>query len=194
MNKIATLAFAAVWAATTAMAGGHANWTSVDAGSSVAFGSIKNDYIGEVHTFNTVSGTVSEAGDVAITIDLTSVETNIDIRNERLIEHLFQAGKARAVLTGAVDMDVLNALEVGTTAVVDFDGALAFAGVEADIETQLLVARLGQDRVLVTTADLIMLATEDLELDAGVDILMDLAGLSGITRVAPVSVRMVFEK
>ncbi|MGC3938624.1 YceI family protein [Roseobacter sp. EG26] len=194
MKFFANVACATALMASTAFAGGHANWASVEAESSVAFGSIKKDTVGEVHHFSGVSGTVSEAGDLVVTIDLSSVETNIDIRNERMMEHVFQSGKATAVLSGELDMAEVDALAVGATTLVDVEGTLAFAGLQTDVEAEMLVARLGEDRVLVTTADFIMLSTEDLGINAGVDKLMELASLPGITRVTPVSVRMVFEK
>lgn len=178
---------------TSAFAGGHADWASVDGSSSVAFGSIKSDEYGEVHHFNTVSGTVSEAGALAINIDLASIETNIDIRNERMIEHVFK-GAATATLSGQIDMADLNALEVGATTIMDIEGTLAFVGLDSDVEATMLVARLSEDRVLVTTANFIMLSTADLGLTSGIDKLMALASLPGITRVTPVSVRMIFEK
>ncbi|MBW4707178.1 YceI family protein [Roseobacter sp. YSTF-M11] len=194
MKFLATVATATLFVATAAFAGGHANWASVDGESSVAFGSIKNDTAGEVHHFSAVKGSVSEAGELAIMIDVSSVETNIDIRNERMTEHVFQGGSATAVLSGEIDMEELTALEVGATRLMDIEGTLTFGGLETDVEAKMLVARLGEDRVLVTTADFIMLSTEDLGIDAGIDALMELASLSGITRVTPVSVRMVFEK
>lgn len=177
-----------------AFADGHASWKSVADESSVAFGSVKKNVAGEVHHFGSVMGSVSEAGAVSIDIDLSSVETYIDIRNERMTEHVFQGGTAKATLTGEVDMDDVSGLAVGETTLTDFEGTLNLAGVEADIEAEMLVARLGENRVLVTTADFIMLSTADLGIDAGIDKLMGLAKLPGITRVSPVSIRMVFEK
>ncbi|WP_300057634.1 YceI family protein [uncultured Roseobacter sp.] len=194
MNTVTPLALALALCASAAPAGGHANWTSVDADSRVAFGSIKLDTVGEIHHFNGVSGTVSEAGALTVSIDLSSVETYIDIRNDRMMEHVFQAGTASAVLTGEIDMAAVTDLAVGATTVMGVEGTLAFAGVETDVETDMLVARLGEDRVLVSTADFIMLSTDDLGIDTGVDTLMELASLPGITRVSPVAIRMVFEK
>jgi hypothetical protein len=180
--------------ATPVFADGHAAWKSVADESRVAFGSIKKNTAGEVHHFNTVSGTVSETGELALTIDLASVETNIDIRNERMGEHVFQKGAATAVVTGTIDMEEVSDLKQGETRVVEIEATLAFAGSENDIDVEMLVAKLSENRVLVTTADFIMLSTEDLGIDAGVDMLMKLAKLPGITRVTPVAVRMVFEK
>ncbi|NQY60597.1 YceI family protein [Cognatishimia sp.] len=194
MKTLMTAAVAAMVLAAPAFAGGHAAWKSIGDESLIAFGSVKKDVVGEVHTFGDVSGTVSEGGDVAIAIQLASVETNIDIRNERMIEHVFKGMDAVANLTGSVDMDDVNDLAVGATTVTDFEGTLSLAGVASDIETELFVARLSEDRVLVTTSDILMLSTADIGVNAGVDKLMELASLPGITRVSPATVRMVFEK
>jgi polyisoprenoid-binding protein YceI len=193
MNKLFTYAAICAVSATAVFADGHGGWTSVADESSVAFGSIKKNVAGEVHHFEDVSGTVNGEGAVEIKIDLASVETYIDIRNERMGRHVF-GNAAMATLSGEVDMDEVTALAVGETTLTDFEGVLALGSVTADIEAEMLVARLGENRVLVTTSDFIMLSTADLGIDGGIDKLKELAKLSGITRVTPVSIRMVFEK
>ena len=180
--------------ASPVFADGHSAWKSVANESRVAFGSIKKNTTGEVHHFNSVSGTVSESGELSLTIDLGSLETYIDIRNERMTEHVFQKGAATAVVTGTIDMEEVSGLKQGETKIVEIEASLAFAGSENDIDVEMLVAKLGENRVLVTTADFMMISTEDLGIDAGVDTLMQLAKLPGITRVTPVAIRMVFEK
>jgi len=147
-----------------------------------------------VHHFTKVNGTVSDAGALNINIDLSSVQTNIDIRNERMTEHVFQSGKATATLSGEIDMSEVNGMKVGETKIMEIEATLSFVGVENDVDANMLVARLSENRVLVTTADFVMLSTEDLEIDPGINKLMELAKLPGITRVTPVSARMVFEK
>ncbi len=184
---------AALMMATPVFAGG-AVWKSVEDQSRVAFGSVKNDTNGEVHHFNTVSGTVKDTGELKLTVDLASIETNIDIRNERITKHVFQEGKAQAVITGEIEMDEINSIKQGETKVLEIQATLAFAGIENDIDVEMLVARLSDDRVLVTTADFMMLSTDDLGIDDGINVLQQLAKLSGITRVTPVAIRMVFEK
>ena len=111
-----------------------------------------------------------------------------------MLEHVFQAGKAKAMVAGEIDLDEVKDLKPGDTSIVDFEGVLAFAGVNVDVEAEMLVARLAENRVLVSTADFIMVSTEDLGIDAGINQLMSLAKLPGITRVTPVAVRVVFEK
>ena len=76
----------------TALAGGHAAkaWSLDSEASKLAFGSVKKDVIGEFHSFESISGMVEADGIVTVEIDLTSVQTNIDIRNERFGEHVLK--------------------------------------------------------------------------------------------------------
>lgn len=193
MNKFFAITTLCALTASAAFADGHGGWTSVADQSALAFGSVKKDSVGEVHHFDGLRGSVSADGMVMVEIDLTSVQTNIDIRNERMGEHVF-AGGTLATLSGEVDMSDVDGLAVGEIGLTDFEGVLSLGGVDADVEAEMLVARLGENRVLVSTADFIMLSTADLGIDAGIDTLMELAKLPGITRVTPVSIRMVFEK
>lgn len=173
-------------------AAGHAKaWTLDAENSKVAFGSIKKEKVGEVHSFETISGTVSAAGDVSIDIDLTSVETNIDIRNERMVEHVFK-GVATANLSAKVDMEEIAHMETGTMAIVDVEGVLSFLGQEIDVETEMFVARIADDKAIVTTNDMIFIGAEDVGINDGVSKLMALAKLPGITRTSPVTLRLVF--
>lgn len=194
MKKLLSLAFASALIATTAFADDHSTWTSVDTESSIAFGSIKSNNYGEVHHFEQVTGVLSDSGELSVSIDLLSVETNIDIRNERMIEFIFPEGQPEAVLSAKIDMQTLEDLDAGATTLMDVDGTLSFGSKQVAIDAKMLVARLSEDKVLVSTADFIMLPTAELGIDTGVDQLMKLAGLPSITRITPVSVRMVFTK
>lgn len=171
---------------------GHAqDWALDGAASKLSFGSIKSDTVGEVHVFETLDGRVSSTGDVKLDIDLTSVNTFIEIRDERMIEHLFGGG-ATATLTAKINMSKVSALGVGETKTLFLDGDMSFLDRNVGINTEVFVARLTETRVLVTTSDMIFLATEDLGIDDGIVTLRDIMELSGITRTAPVTFRLVF--
>ena len=191
--RIVTLAAAAAFVFAGGAAQAADSWTLAGAESKVAYGSIKKNVIGEGNHFTQVSGTVSAAGAVEVVIDLLSVETFVDIRNARMIEHVFGGGPT-ATLTAAIDMDALNALKPGDTTVVDVEGALAFGGETVDVFTDMFVARLGDDRVMVTTDEMIMLEADEIEINPAIDTLKQLADLPGITRVAPVTLRLVFNR
>lgn len=170
------------------------NWTLSGEGSHIAFGSVKKNTAGEIHGFTALSGSVDETGAVAIEIDLTSVETNIDIRNERMIEHVFGKDNPKATLKAQLEPGSLADMKPGDTQEVDVEAVLSFVGKDVPVETTLFVARLGADRAMVTTDSMIMLSTEDLGVDGGIDTLMDLAKLPGITRISPVTVRLMFDR
>lgn len=171
-----------------------AGWTLDNAASKVAFGSIKKETVGEVHHFTELSGSVSESGDVTVEIDVTSVETFIDIRNERMVKWVFDAAFPKAVLKAKVDAAAMADMPVGGTDTLDVSGTLSFNGADVPVDALLFVARLSESRVLVTTDEMIMIATEDLGINPAVDRLMEVAELPGITRVAPVTLRLVFRQ
>lgn len=182
----------AVFLSAFASAGFAESWTLDPDASHIAFGSVKKDTVGEVHAFEMFSGTVTQDGAVKIEIDLGTVETLIDIRNERMVEHVFQ-NTPMATITAQVDLEEIARLAVGDSTVIDAEGGVTLVGNTLELETELFVMRLSDSRVLVTTQSMIMLSTSDMGLTAGIDKLMELANLPGITRVSPVTLRLVFD-
>lgn len=166
-------------------------WTLDGAASHLAYGSIKKDKVGEVNSFSGMTGTVDADGQATVTIDLATLETNIDIRNERMLEHVFR-GAGEAQLTARLDMDEVKSLGVGEMAVVDVEGALTLLGASVELDLEILVVRLAEDRVMALSNDMVFVGTEELGVDAGIDKLMEIAKLPGITRTAPVTLRLVF--
>ncbi|MDA7964028.1 YceI family protein [Ruegeria sp.] len=168
-----------------------ANWTLNSDASHLAYGTVKIDDVGEVNSFTNLSGHVRDDGHVKIDIDLSSVETNIDIRNERMIEHVFRKA-ATATLTANIDMDAVSKLKVGESSVVEVDATLSLVGTDVEFYTDMYILRLAEDSVMVSTNDMVFISTEDAGVSAGVDKLMELAQLPGITRTVPVTARLMF--
>ena len=127
--------------------------------------------------------------DLARTLRL---ETMIDIRNERMRELVFK-NSPTATVSATVDMVALDKLGVGESMVTETEGTLSLLGQEVAIYSDLFVIRVGEDKVMVTTDGMLMLATDELGVDAAIDQLQDIAGLDSITRVSPVTVRLVFD-
>lgn len=171
------------------LAGG---WKLDSDASKIAFASIKNDYVGEVHTFQTLSGTVSDAGVAEIAIDLSSVETLIDIRNERMAEHVFKMIPS-ARLTAELDLSDAKELAVGDMMTTEVDAVLSLVGTEVDVTTEMVVVRLSESRVMVMSNDMAFLEADTAGIDEGIDTLQELAGLDMIARAVPVTVRFVFD-
>lgn len=190
--RIFTAAVALSALVTTGSAEGYAaDWKLDPALSNVSFGSIKDDYFGESHTFGEMSGTVTADGTVTIVLGLASLETMIDIRNERMVEYLFQDAPS-AIITAEIDMAELTGLATGEAITIQTFGTLSLLGVDTDLDVSFFVMRLNDAQVLVTTNGILMLSTEDAGFDVGIDKLQELANLDSITRVSPVTMRMVF--
>ena len=191
MYKLKNLAVAALFATLGNMATAD-SWTLNADASRIAFGSVKKDTVGEVHSFESISGTVGADGAAMIEIDLSSVQTLIDIRNERMVEHVFK-NAPKAMLNAQIDMAEVSGLAVGSSTVVDATGNIELAGNALEIDAELFVLRINDAQVMVSTNDMIMLSIADMGLSAGIDKLMELAKLPGITRVSPVTLRLIFD-
>ena len=167
------------------------SWVLDGANSKLAFGSIKKNKIGEVHRFERISGSVSETGAVLVEIDLASVQTDIDVRNERMRDFVF-GGQTTGTLKAQIDMAGLKSLPVGGAGVVDSTITLSLLGQDIPVAADLFVLRISDTRVLVSTDSMVFVSSEDLGVDDGITKLMGLAELSGITRTAPITARFIF--
>ena len=85
-------------------------------------------------------------------------------------------------------------MTVGETDLIDVEGTLTFLGAKIAVDAEMFIARLSDTKVLVNTNDLIFLSAEEAGINAGLDKLMELASLPSITRTAPVTMRLVFDK
>ena len=164
-----------------------ADW-QIGPGSQVQFVSIKNNTVGEVSHFETLSGSVTDAGDVEVRVVLDSVETNVGIRNERMKTMLFEVGLyPEAVITAQLNAGSMAALSSGgvTNVVLQID----LHGQSVTKDAQLNVAVTDQG-VSATTAQPILLTAAEFGLEGGVAALQTVAGLNAISRVIPVTVAL----
>lgn len=80
-----------------------------EANSNVNFSVTKVQYVIEPAEFKKVSGTVSASGEVEIEVDINSVYSNNNIRDNRLVNMFFQTEMfPTAVISGEVDPKVFN--------------------------------------------------------------------------------------
>lgn len=191
--NIRTVAASAILAAITITPTLAIAWELSAEDSIVSFGSIKNDYAGEAHTFSGLSGSVSDEGAINVTIDLTTLNTNIDIRNERMGEFVFN-GAATAEITAQVDIDEIKNLSAGQSMTTEVDATMMLLGNPVDVYIDAYVLRVSPDQIMVSTNTASYLSTEDMGVDAGIDMLQELASLDSITRVTPITMRLMFER
>lgn len=172
-----------------------AAWTLDPAASRIEFSSTKNGDIVETHGFAALSGEVLATGEAGIVIDLASVATNIDIRDERMREHLFEvASFPSANVTALLDPAAYEALTVGDPAEHVLDASLLLHGLQQDLSVDVIVMRLDENRVRVESAGPITLHAGDFELEAGLETLRELAGLDAISPEVPVEFVLEFAR
>lgn len=169
-----------------------AEWT-LSPDSSVKFLSTKNTNITEVHEFTQVSGSVSDKGNAEIAIDLTSVETGIGIRNERMQSMLFNVSDyATATVSADLPETMMLALKNGETATSLLPLTLELHGEKKDIETDVLATAAADGHVIVTTQSPVLVNAGEFKLAKGVEALREVAGLDRISTTVPVTFTLLF--
>ena len=172
---------------------GAAGWVLDNDASQLNFISIKADHKAESHTFGELSGRVSDGGEVTFMIMLDSVNTGIDIRNERMRDLLFDTSKyTSAKILAQINIGEVEALASGDSLTTNVEASLDLAGKESTINAELKVFRLNPETIVVTTNQPILLNGENLGLIQGIEKLRDVAGLPSISFAVPVDFSLVF--
>lgn len=162
--------------------------------SHVGFVTVKAGDVGEAHNFKTVAGSVQADGTVAVEIDLASVDTGVDIRNERMRDMLFEvASFPQAKLTAKIDPAALRTLKTGERKAMTVPVTLDLHGTTNTIESRLMVTRLAGDAVLVETTAPLIVDASAVGLGDGVEKLRAIANLPAISKAVPVTASMVFK-
>ena len=75
-------------------------WSVDAAASSLSYVSVKAGEIAEANSFSGLSGSVTPDGAATVEIDLATIETKVDIRNERMRDIFFEvANHPKATVT-----------------------------------------------------------------------------------------------
>ncbi|MCF6215318.1 MAG: YceI family protein [Emcibacter sp.] len=173
----------------------RADWILDQENSSLSFGSIKKNSIGESNSFYRLDGRITAGGDITLLIDLTSVETWVDIRNARMKEFFFETYKfPMAELNGQIDMAQFESLEIGGQKSVEISFDLDFHGLQQTFDAQLVVLRLSDKSVVVIPDEIIFLDVEKFNLLPGLERLKKLANLPSISSSVPISFRLSFNQ
>ena len=171
------------------------NWTVSGDASHFSFVTVKSGTVAEAHTFSDLSGTVLSDGEAKIEIPLATVETSIDVRNQRMRDFLFQTETfPTATVTAKLDPTTFSALGVGDSVTVPVTATLNLHGEDGEIDTDLVVTRIGADKVLVETSKPVIVNAGDFALEGGVEKLRELANLPAITPAVPVTFSIVFTR
>ena len=147
-----------------------ADWELDNAASVINFATIKNDSVGEINTIKSLDGSISASGAAQITIHLASVETLIEIRNERIRSLLFETATFPVARVEAqVDPALMAGANGGAVHQVDLPVSLALHGVQRNLTAQVSVLLENDGDLLVFTTHPVLVNAADFGLDSGVE-------------------------
>lgn len=168
----------------------NADWTSEN--NQIRFLSIKvtqqKNSITEESQFTQSKAMLAKDGKFTLTIDLSSVKTNIDIRDQRLRDWVFETAKFKeATISAEVDADAVNNLAVGQSLVLKQPLVLDIRGLQIKLNAELNVLRSAEDKLQVSTLTPVILDTKQMNMAQGVKQLVDVMALFSIVEQVPVS-------
>lgn len=171
----------------------QAQWQLDNDASTLSFVTIKADHVGEVHTFDLLTGMIDDEGNAEITIELISINTLIPIRDERMQNMLFETNLfPEANLTAQLDIGQFAELEIGRSATATIGFELSMRGQSNTYLAEVLVTRLADDGIQATTLKPVIVIANSFDLVRGVEALREVAGLPSISNAVPVSFTVVF--
>jgi len=170
-------------------------WKLLNTESRIEFISVKKGAIVETHSFGTLSGTITVDGNATVSIELGSVETNIDIRNERMRELLFETTNyPLAVVSVQLDKADFAFMNIGDRKHMDIPMSMNMHGKNDIMGIALIVTRLGDNKVMVESQTPIILDAATFGYQDGVEKLREQAKLPSITPEIPVMFSLIFER
>ncbi len=169
-------------------------WSLNSAASYLNFVTTKNTNVIEAHGFDQLSGGISDTGTATLVIDLSSVNTAITLRDQRMRDLLFEvASYPSATITLTVPNGLLASLAVGSTNEIDITATLNLHGINQPLATRLSVQKLTASRVLVQNLTPVLVSAADYNLSTGVEALRAAVGIASISKAVPVDFTLVFD-
>ncbi|MEO0425142.1 MAG: YceI family protein [Pseudomonadota bacterium] len=170
-----------------------AGYRLAPADASVNFISTKAGTVAEIHRFAKVAGKLGEDGGLRLAIDLASVDTAIEVRNERMRDMLFEiADFPEAIIRADLDPALWDGLAAGERKSLEVAGALALHGEEGKIRLVVDVVGAADGGLIVTSRLPVIVNAGQYALGEGVERLRAIAGLPAISPAVPVTFALHF--
>lgn len=171
----------------------QADWQLDNTQSSLNFISVKNVNAAEVFHVTQLQGSLNNNGELEIKLDLDSIKTQVDIRDDRLKEYLFDTKKFKvATLSAQLPAETLDTIKQGGVLNTSITGMLDFHGLQKAITANVTLLSDGET-ILASTQQPIIIQAADFGLDTGIEKLRELAKLSNIGHSVPVSFNLVLK-
>lgn len=171
-----------------------AGWSLDGEASSLFYVTSKASAVSELNTFGELSGSIADNGNASVSISLGSVNTAIEIRDERMREFVFQvATYPLATVTLSADAAQLRGLSPGDSIRSSYEAMLDLHGTKQPLTLELVVTRLNGGGLLVALARPLILNAATFGLAEGVEQLRGIAGLPSINNNVVVDFTLQFD-
>lgn len=172
----------------------QADWSLDGADSTLHYVTTKAAAISELNSFSSLSGAIDASG-ATLVIDLASVNTAIEIRDQRMRDIVFQTGThPTATATVPVDAATLDAMAVGTLATSTHTVTFDLHGISQAMEANLQVLKLDTDTLVVNLATPLIVNAAAFGLAESVEELREIAGLPSIVPAIVVDFSLVYRR
>ena len=162
--------------------------------SDISFVSVKKGSVAEVHRFGRITGSI-EGKSAFLAVDLATVESGIEVRNERMRSMLFETARFKYALIRA-DLSAVSysKLATGEALSATVPLTLDLHGVKHALSSKVYVVKTANGGLLVSSRDPVIIRADDFELAGGIEALRLVAGLSSIAQAVPVSFHLLFNR
>lgn len=149
----------------------------------------------ESMTFSQLQGTVATDGKATLTIPLASISTGNVIRDPRMQSLLFESSFLPSLhFTTQLDLTAIDAMAAGSTGVQSVTGNLVLHGVVKALTFEVLVVKHANNSVSFSPRKPIIINSTDFDLNAGVEALRAIAGLTTVGEKVPVYFKMFLNR
>ncbi|TFF18699.1 YceI family protein [Jiella endophytica] len=168
-------------------------WSLDKARSRLNFVTIKKGTVVETHQFGDLTGSVTPGGEAEVKIRLESVSTGIDIRDVRMRFLLFDVEQfPEATITAKFDPAQIDSLFDNAQISYELPVTLSIHGVSKELMVPVVISKLGDGLVAVSSAKPVTVSTADFNMQDGLQKLSEAAGDIPITPSSPVTFELAF--
>ena len=188
---LSSTSFAKLNFVTTTHAG---QWVLNNKASTLNFITTMNASKTEVQTFKKLQGKIAGTK-VTLSVDLSSVDTGIEIRDERLRELFFNIAKfPTATVTLDIKKSDIYPMKPGQIKTLALDAEITIQGIEQTMPVQLQVVELEKNQRLVFSSQPVIVDLKNFNLLKGVNALREIANLKSINTAVPITFSLLFTK
>jgi len=168
------------------------NWVLSSKASTLNFVTTKNSIKTEVQHFQKLSGKI--ANNIAtLNVDLNSVVTGIEIRDERLKKLFFNTPLfPQATVSIDLSSNSISRMKKGDVKKLEVNALLDIHGVKQNVKVQLQVVALDKNKRLVSANQPLIINLQKFELLEEVNELRELARLKSINAAVPVTFNLMY--